>query len=98
MHDSKRKESPMETNAVLVNPKDNVAVAIQEIKSGEAIVGIEGVEVRANEDIMRNHKVAIAEVAENAPVLKYGETIGYASKLVRPGDWVHAHNMKWEED
>jgi len=87
----------MKTNAVLVNPKDNVAVAIQEIKAGEAIVGIEGVEVRANEDIMRNHKVAIAEVAEGAPVLKYGETIGYASKLVRPGDWVHAHNMNWEE-
>ena len=88
----------METNAVLVDPKDNVAVAIKEINAGEAIVGIEGLEVRANEDIMRNHKVAIAEVTENAPVLKYGETIGYASKLVRPGDWVHAHNMKWEED
>ena len=88
----------MKTNAVLVNPKDNVAVAIQEIKAGEAIVGIEGVEVRANEDIMRNHKVAIVELAEGAPVLKYGETIGYASKIVRPGDWVHAHNMKWEED
>ena len=88
----------METNAVLVDPKDNVAVAIKEIKSGEAIVGIGGVEVRANEDIMRNHKVAIAEVAENEPVHKYGETIGYASKLVRPGDCVHAHNMKWEED
>jgi len=88
----------MKTNAVLVNPKDNVAVAIQEIKAGEAIVGIEGVEVRANEDIMRNHKVAIVELAEGAPVLKYGETIGYASKLVRPGDWIHAHNMKWEED
>ena len=88
----------MKTNAVLVNPKDNVAVAIQEIKAGEAIVGIEGVEVRANEDIMRNHKVAIVELAKGAPVLKYGETIGYASKLVRPGDWIHAHNMKWEED
>ena len=87
----------MKTNAVLVNPKDNVAVAIQEIKAGEAIVGIEGVEVRANEDIMRNHKVAIVELAEGTPVLKYGETIGYASKLVRPGDWVHAHNMNWEE-
>ena len=88
----------MKTNAVIVNPKDNVAVAIREIKSGEAIIGIEGVEVRANEDIMRNHKVAIAVVAEDAPVLKYGETIGYASRPVRPGDWVHAHNMKWEEE
>jgi len=88
----------MERNAFLVNPKDNVAVAIQEIKSGEAVTGIEGVKVRANEDILRNHKVAIAAVAENAPVIKYGETIGFASKPIRPGDWVHAHNLKWEED
>jgi altronate dehydratase small subunit len=88
----------METNAVLVNPKDNVAVAIEEIKSGEPITGVEGVKVRANEVILRNHKVAIAEVAENAPVTKYGETIGFASKPIRPGDWVHVHNLKWEGD
>ena len=88
----------METNAVLVNPKDNIAVAIKEIKPGEAVTGIRGVEVRANEEIMRNHKIAIAEVAEDSPVIKYGETIGFASKPIRAGDWVHSHNMKWEED
>ena len=88
----------MESNAVLVNPKDNIAVAIKEIKSGETVTGIGDREVRANEDIMRNHKVAIAEVAENQPVLKYGETIGFASRPIRPGDWVHSHNMKWEGD
>lgn len=88
----------MERNAVLVNPKDNVAVAIKEIKAGQPVIGIEGVNVRAGEDIMRNHKIAVAEVAENAPVLKYGETIGFASKPIRAGDWVHTHNLKWEED
>ena len=88
----------METNAVLVNPKDNIAVAIKEIKSGETVTGIGDLQLQANEDIMRNHKVAIAEVAENDPVLKYGEKIGFASKPIRPGDWVHSHNLKWEED
>ena len=88
----------MGTNAVLVNPKDNIAVAIKEIRTGEAVTGIGDLEVRANVDIMRNHKVAIAEVAENEPVLKYGERIGFASKTIRPGDWVHTHNLKWEED
>ncbi len=88
----------METNAVLVNPKDNVAVVIKEIKAGEAVTGIEGVEVRAGENIMRNHKIAVADVAENAPVRKYGETIGFASKPIRAGDWVHTHNLKWEGD
>ena len=88
----------METNAVHVTPKDNIAVAIKEIKTGEAVTGIGDREVRANEDIMRNHKVAIAELAEGEPVFKYGETIGFASKPIRPGDWVHTHNLKWEED
>ena len=88
----------METNAVLVNPKDNIAVAIKEIKAGETVTGIESLELQANEDIMRNHKVAIAEMAENEPVLKYGEKIGFASKPIRAGDWVHSHNLKWEED
>ena len=88
----------MDANAVLINPKDNIAVAIREIQAGEAVTGIGGRRVRANEDIMRNHKVAIAEVAENEPVLKYGERIGFASKPIRAGDWVHSHNLKWEED
>jgi len=88
----------MEPNAVLVNEKDNIAVAIKEIKAGQAVTGVGEREVRANEDIMRNHKVAIAQVAENEPVLKYGEKIGFASKPIRPGDWVHTHNLKWEED
>ena len=88
----------MDANAVLINPKDNIAVAIREIQAGEAVTGIGDRRVRANEDIMRNHKVAIAEVAENEPVLKYGERIGFASKPIRAGDWVHSHNLKWEED
>ena len=88
----------MKTNAVLVNPKDNIAVAIKEIKAGETVTGIGDLQLQANEDIMRNHKVAVAEVAENEPVLKYGERIGFASKPIRPGDWVHSHNLKWEED
>jgi altronate hydrolase len=88
----------METNAVRIDPRDNVAVAIREIKAGEAVTGIGDLKLRANEDIMRNHKVAIAEVPENGPVRKYGETIGYASGPIRPGDWVHTHNLKWEEE
>ncbi len=88
----------MKANAVLIHPKDNVAVAIKEIKAGEAVTGIGDRRVSANEDIMRNHKMAIAAVAEGEPVLKYGERIGFASKPIRPGDWVHGHNLKWEED
>lgn len=88
----------MQANAVLINSKDNVAVAIQEIKTGEPLTGIRGVEVKAGEDIMRNHKVAVRELKEDCPVIKYGEAIGLASQLIKPGEWVHTHNIKSKEE
>ena len=88
----------MQANAVLINSRDNVAVAIREVKAGVPLSGIPGVEVKADEDIMRNHKVALAKIEENAPVIKYGEAIGLASKPIRPGEWVHTHNLKSKED
>jgi altronate hydrolase len=84
----------METNIVRIDPRDNVAVAIREIRSGEAVTGVPGLAVRATEDILRNHKVALVEIPENAPVIKYGERIALASRTIRAGQWVHTHNLK----
>ena len=81
-------------NAIIINMKDNVAVVLQDIPAGEIVSGVPGMGLKTNEDIMKNHKVAIAEIPEGAPVIKYGESIGLASKTIRPGDWVHAHNLK----
>jgi len=88
----------MDRNAVLINPGDNVVVAIEALGKGDAIVGVPGVAVEVNEDIMRNHKVAIKEIAASSPVIKYGESIGVASTDIKPGDWVHTHNLTSGED
>jgi altronate hydrolase len=37
--------------------------------------------------------MAISPVGEGQPVRKYGQTIGFASKPIAPGDWVHEHNV-----
>ncbi len=87
----------MNRNALRIHDRDNVAVAIREIAAGDPVVGIEGLDLRAVETIPRNHKVALAEVAQNGPVLKYGEIIGFAARPIRPGEWVHTHNLKGEE-
>lgn len=84
----------MPTNAVVIHPRDNVAVAIMEIQAGEAVAAAGVADVKAREKIMRNHKIAIAEIPENAPVVKYGETIGFASTSIREGNWIHTHNLK----
>jgi hypothetical protein len=88
---------PMMANVIRIDQRDNVAVAFREIKAGEPITGIAGLELKAGEDIMTNHKVAIREIPVSSPVIKYGETIGLASEFIRPGDWVHTHNLRAEE-
>jgi altronate hydrolase len=43
--------------------------------------------------IPRGHKMAVAPIAEGEPVRKYGQIIGFASKSIAPGQWVHEHNV-----
>jgi hypothetical protein len=45
------------------------------------------------DDIPYGHKIALEEIPEGHPVVKYGETIGFASSHVQEGGWVHTHNM-----
>ena len=87
----------MEINAVLVHPKDNVAVAIKALKKGELVVGVANDKLSAIADVPRNHKLALKEIAPGEKIIKYGESIGVAAIAIKPGDWVHTHNLKAEE-
>jgi altronate hydrolase len=73
---------------IKLSPKDNVVVAVDQIAAG-AIAA----DVTARERVPRGHKMAIAGVREGEPVRKYGQIIGFASKPIAPGDWVHEHNV-----
>ena len=84
-------------NALLVHPQDNVAVVIKALKAGEPITGVAGDRLRANSDVPKNHKVALAPIPAGGKIIKYGETIGIATAPIAPGDWVHTHNLKAEE-
>ncbi len=67
---------------------DNVVVAVDQIPPGSAAAG-----VPARERVPRGHKMALVPIETNAPVRKYGQIIGFASKPIAPGDWVHEHNV-----
>ncbi len=69
-----------ETRALIMDAKDNVAVAIRELTSGETVViaapdGSERV-VTTVEPIPFGHKFSTADMAEGDQVIKYGERIG----------------------
>lgn len=85
----------MSNNVMVINPRDNVAVALAPIKAGEPVTA-PGLALTARADIPRNHKVAIVAIPANHPVLKYGEPIGLARADIAPGDWVHTQNLKGE--
>ncbi|HEV3165180.1 MAG TPA: altronate dehydratase family protein [Isosphaeraceae bacterium] len=82
-----------ERRAVILRGDDNVAVAARPIPKGFALpVGDQLVQVR--EPVALGHKVALVDLAPGDPVRKYGQIIGFASRAIPAGSWVHVHNVK----
>ncbi len=79
-------------DAVLLHPDDNVCVAARPLPENHALAcGPYCVTLRG--PIRMGHKVALTEVDQGEPVVKYGQTIGFATRRIEPGDWVHSHNL-----
>ena len=84
-------------NAMIIDVKDNVAVAIEPITKGETITYLcEGQEVTltAAQDIIIYHKLARTDIAKGEPIVKYGEHIGIAGCDIKAGEHVHVHNVE----
>ena len=78
--------------AVLLRGDDNVAVAARPIPKGFALT-LGGRTVEACEPIALGHKVALEAIEVGTAVRKYGQIIGFASKAIPAGGWVHVHNL-----
>jgi altronate hydrolase len=76
---------------IKINPKDNVVVALQDVKKGENIQ-VDGKTVTLSADVIAGHKIAIANIPEGECIVKYGFPIGTAACNIAAGDWVHTHN------
>lgn len=86
-----------EKHIKVVEPADNVGTLIRETEQGETLeiqVDDEVITVTLNDAIPFGHKVALRDIAENETIVKYGESIGYASEDIEAGDWVHVHNVE----
>lgn len=85
--------------ALAHNRGDDVAVAVMPISAGDEVLVVyvedDGeVTVRAQADVPYGHKVALQPLAAGAPVTEYSTQVGIASTDIRPGDYVHTHNVK----
>jgi altronate hydrolase len=72
----------------IVDPADDVGVALSDLTPGE-MAG--GVLVRA--PVPRGHKLATRPIPAGRTVRKYGWPIGVARDDIAPGDHVHSHNL-----
>jgi altronate hydrolase len=76
-----------------ITPKDNVAVAVKELKTGDVVTS-GGQFLTLISDVPVGHKVALKDIKSGEKVVKYGFPIGRAIVEIRAGEHVHAHNMK----
>ncbi len=84
-------------NAMIIDEKDNVAVVIDSIQKGTAVIfkaAGEIKEVQAKEDITIYHKMAIRSIRKGEAIVKYGEHIGIAACDIEAGEHVHVHNVE----
>ncbi|HCO48519.1 MAG TPA: hydrolase [Spirochaetaceae bacterium] len=83
-------------NALIIDEKDNVVVAIEPIAKGSPVrfaLKNDEVAFTALDDIIIYHKVARSDIRKGASVFKYGERIGEAVKDIPIGSHVHVHNI-----
>ncbi len=82
--------------AFQIMPSDNVATALAPLAPGEVtLIGDSPLRsLEAVVSIPAGHKIALSDIDEDQPVIKYGVVIGKATKQIRKGTWVHLHCMK----
>lgn len=86
--------------AIRIDPRDNVATVTDTVNEMEMvhILSEDGKEidkVQVKTDVpLPFHKIALVHIDKEEEVKKYGEIIGYATKLIARGEWVHVHNLE----
>lgn len=82
-------------NAMLINEKDNVLVAIELLTAGTAVELGNGemTGIVTTEEIPMYHKIARTELKKGEQIIKYGEYIGVAETDIPAGSHVHTHNV-----
>ena len=76
-------------NAIIIDKKDNVAVALTDLKEGSLFNS-----VTLLADVSQKHKFALKDIKKGEKVIKYGFPIGIAKENIRAGEHVHTHNLK----
>jgi altronate dehydratase small subunit len=86
----------MAIQAVIIDPEDNVGVALTDLSSGMRLdlkTGSKKLQIKLAEAIPYQHKFSVADIAAGQELKKHGIVIGVATRDIKPGEHVHVHNM-----
>jgi altronate hydrolase len=76
-----------------LNAVDNVLVALETIEKGMLLE--HGIAAIAR--VPRGHKAAARAMTQGEAVLKFGQIIGFATRDIAAGDWLHEHNVAMQD-
>ena len=90
--------SPQSITALLLNNADNVYCVLRDHQTGDFPVLVDATGNHCScpillDNIPLGHKVARVSIDKDAPVIKYGTVIGYATQAIPAGSHVHLHNL-----
>ena len=96
---AKAKKPTAKLHFLIHDKKDDVGVAVVDIKKGQTVSGLmldtrKPVEIASLANITLGHKIALRDFAKGDTVTKYGEDIGKVVAAIKKGDHVHVHNVK----
>ena len=79
---------------IRLSAADPVVVALRPMAAGETLTLEDGSLLTVLDEVPAGHKIATRPVARGEDVLKFGYSIGKATEDLRPGVWVHTHNLR----
>lgn len=88
-----------EHQALMHDSRDDVAVTIKDVVSGEVILikALNGqviARITACENIPLGHKISVRDIKIGDKIIKYGHAIGVATQLIPTGAHVHIQNIQ----
>lgn len=86
-----------EVTAIVMEAADNVATVLRDIgphTEVELSIADKKLIIRVSEWIRFGHKFAIRDIKRGERIVKYGESIGIATRDIQGGEHVHVHNLE----
>ena len=78
---------------VVMAPGDNVGIALRDIAAGATARDLRGGRQRALEPIPQGHKIALADIAPDDLLVRFGVPVGVATAAIGAGRLAHVHNV-----